>query len=71
MFYSFKHTVLVGNVVGNIDISTLDRKEKIKIDHKLEKQGEFLMKGAVDKVAECMKISKVTIYSYIDELRSK
>ena len=29
----------------------------------------FTIKGTLDKVAERMKISKVTVYSYLDEIR--
>ena len=32
-------------------------------------KGLFLIKGAADKVAERMNISKVTVYSYLDEIR--
>lgn len=61
---------IIDNVVLNKDIATLSRREKINLVNSLDKQGVFLMKGAIDKVAERMGISKVTIYSYIDELRS-
>lgn len=60
---------IIDSVVENKDISTLTRKEKINLVRQLEKQGVFLMKGAINKVADSMGISKVTIYSYIDALR--
>ena len=37
----------------------------------MDQKGIFLMKGAVDQVGTRMGISRVTVYSYIDEVRDK
>ena len=37
----------------------------------MDEKGIFLVKGAMDKVAELMGVSRVTIYSYLDEARGK
>ena len=37
----------------------------------LEEKGIFLMKGSVEKAAEELGVNKVTIYSYLDEIRGK
>ena len=37
----------------------------------MEQKGIFLVKGAIDKVALRMGISKVTVYSYLDEIRNR
>lgn len=37
----------------------------------MDEKGVFLVKGAIDKVAASMGLSKVTIYSYLDEVRGK
>ena len=35
----------------------------------MDDKGVFLIKGAIDKVAERLNISKVTVYSYLDEIK--
>jgi predicted transcriptional regulator YheO len=37
----------------------------------MDEKGVFLVKGAIEKVAASMGLSKVTIYSYLDEIRGK
>jgi predicted transcriptional regulator YheO len=37
----------------------------------MDQKGIFLIKGAIDKVAEKLNISKVTVYSYLDEIKDK
>ena len=35
----------------------------------MDSKGLFLVKGAVDRVAEKLGISRVTVYSYLEEVR--
>lgn len=37
----------------------------------MDEKGVFLVKGAIEKVAGIMGVSKVTIYSYLDEAKGK
>ncbi len=37
----------------------------------MDEKGLFLMKGSVEKAAEKLGVGKVTIYSYLDEVRGK
>lgn len=48
----------------------MERTEKLEIVKELESRGLFLVKGSVDLVAKKLKISKFTLYSYIDEVKS-
>lgn len=50
--------------------STMDKAEKLQCLAVLENSGAFLIKGTVDYVAECMGISKYTVYSYLKQIRS-
>ena len=45
-----------------------DRLEKIRF---MDAKGIFLMKGSVDRAAEKLGVNRVTIYSYLDEVRGK
>lgn len=70
----FEHVVeivddLIDQIISNTDITSLKRKEKIELINFMEKKGVFLIKGSIDKVAEKMNISKVTVYSYLDEIK--
>jgi len=47
----------------------MNREEKVLAIRFMEQKGMFLIKGVVDKVAARMGISKVTVYSYLDEIR--
>lgn len=62
---------LIAKIIGKKDTAELKREEKIDMIRFMEQKGVFLIKGAIDKVANKMGISKVTVYSYIDEAKGK
>lgn len=64
-------TDLIDKIIGNRDISRMHREEKLDMIRFMEQRGIFLMKGAVDQVGARMGVSRVTVYSYIDEVRGK
>jgi len=66
--------VLSDLVQKNIDeagkpIAYLSKEEKVTIVMNLDKQGAFLIKGAIDYVAKVLCVSRYTIYNYLDEIR--
>ena len=64
-------TDLIDKIIGDKDVSRLRREEKLELIRFMDQKGIFLMKGAVDQVGSRMGISRVTVYSYIDEVRGK
>lgn len=62
---------LIDKIIGTQDIAELRREEKLEMIRFMEQKGVFLIKGAIDKVANKLGISKVTVYSYIDEVKGK
>ncbi|TWH48667.1 transcriptional regulator [Sporomusa sp. KB1] len=62
---------LIDNIIANTDLVNLKRKDNLEIIRFMDEKGIFLVKGALDKVAISMGLSKVTIYSYLDEVRGK
>ena len=50
-------------------IAYLNKEEKVQIVQELDTQGVFLIKGAIDYVAEILCVSRYTIYNYLDETR--
>ena len=62
---------LIDNIIKNTDVGNLKRRDNIEIIRFMDEKGVFLVKGAIDKVAASMGLSKVTIYSYLDEVKGK
>lgn len=62
---------LIEKILREKDPAGMKRDEKIDLVRFMEEKGLFLIKGTVDKVAERLGISKVTVYSYLDEIREK
>ncbi|KPN13172.1 DNA-binding protein [Bacillus australimaris] len=60
---------LIDQIISHQKGSLKKRQEKIELIRFMDEKGIFLMKGSVDKVAERLGISKVTVYSYLDELK--
>lgn len=50
-------------------VAYLNKDEKVNIVNDLDGQGVFLIKGAIDYVAEILCVSRYTIYNYLDETR--
>lgn len=50
-------------------VSYMNKDEKVNVVKKLDEQGAFLIKGAIDYVAKILCVSRYTIYNYLDEIR--
>ncbi|MGI6226798.1 MAG: helix-turn-helix transcriptional regulator [Peptococcales bacterium] len=48
----------------------MDKDDKVYIVKKLENKGVFLIKGAIEYVANSLGVSRYTIYNYLDEIRA-
>jgi predicted transcriptional regulator YheO len=62
---------LIKQIIQNSVHPLMKRHEKIELIRFMDEKGIFLMKGSVDKVAALLGISKVTVYSYLDEIKDK
>ena len=62
---------LIDKIIGSKPVDKLRRDEKVEMIRFMEQKGIFLIRGTIDKVAEKLNISKVTVYSYIDEIKGK
>lgn len=62
---------LIDDIIGKEDISSLKKKDNLEIVEFMNKKGVFMVKGALDKVADRLGVSRVTIYNYLDELKNK
>ena len=62
---------LIQRIIGSSPVETMRRDQRIEKVKFMEEKGIFLMKGSVEKAAEELGVNKVTIYSYLDEIRGK
>jgi len=53
-----------------ISVNEMTKLDKLKIVSFLNDKGLFLIKGAIDELAASLNVSKVTIYGYLDEIKS-
>lgn len=75
--YSSNINEILYNVVDRViedfgkPVAYLSKDEKVKIVKKLDGKGMFLIKGAVDYIADVLCVSRYTIYNYLDEIRDE
>lgn len=62
---------LIDKIIGTKPVEKLRRDEKVEMVRFMEQKGIFLIRGTIDRVAEKLNISKVTVYSYIEEIKEK
>lgn len=62
---------LIMQIIGTDDAKNLNRKRCVELVKFMDDKGIFLVKGAMDKVAELMGVSRITVYSYLDEAKGK
>lgn len=60
---------LIQQIIRNSVHPVMKRHEKIELIRFMDEKGIFLMKGSVEKIASLLGISKVTVYSYLDEIK--
>jgi hypothetical protein len=56
---------------AGLDVASMDRAQKQAAVRSLDEQGAFLLRGAVDRVAQAMGVSRVTLYSYLNALERR
>lgn len=56
---------------AELEFSDMDRAQKQAAVRSLDEQGAFLLRGAVDRVARSMGVSRVTLYSYLNALERR
>ncbi|MGZ4160634.1 MAG: helix-turn-helix transcriptional regulator [Neobacillus sp.] len=61
---------LIQQIIQNSVHPVMKRHEKIELIRFMDEKGIFLMRGSVEKVASLLGISKVTVYSYLDEIKN-
>ncbi len=62
---------MVDQIAGELggEVSTLSRDEKQQVVRMLNDRGAFLIRGAVEEVADLMGVSRITIYNYLNATR--
>jgi len=52
-------------------VSMMQKEDKLMVAKIVDEKGGFLIKGAINKLASEISVSRYTIYNYLDELKSK
>lgn len=60
---------IIDKTIGDQDVDSMSRDQKIALIRFMNDKQIFAIKGVLDKVADRMNISKVTVYSYLDEIK--
>lgn len=60
---------IIDKTIGDRDVENMSRDQKIEVIRFMYEKEIFTIKGSLEKVAERMNLSKVTIYSYLDEIK--
>ena len=50
--------------------SEWNREQKQRVVRMLHERGAFLLRGAVDNIAEIMGVSRITIYNYLNAIEA-
>ncbi|SDD88748.1 helix-turn-helix transcriptional regulator [Peptococcus niger] len=56
---------------SQVTVEFMQKEDKLKVVSRLQNKGIFLMKGSVERVASKLKISKYTVYNYLDEIKAE
>ncbi len=62
---------IIDRTIDDQDVDSMSREQKISLIRFMNDKELFSIKGALEKVAERMNISKVTVYSYLDEIKKQ
>ena len=52
-----------------VGLTDMTREQKQIAVRRLDEQGAFLLRGAVDDIAQLLEVSRVTLYSYLNAIR--
>ncbi|HWJ78747.1 MAG TPA: helix-turn-helix transcriptional regulator [Niallia sp.] len=65
----FQHIIESTLAEMGTPINEMRKEEKVSFVKQLDTKGVFLINGAIDQISDLMKVSKQTIYNYLDEIR--
>ncbi|MEG6616825.1 PAS domain-containing protein [Peptococcaceae bacterium 1198_IL3148] len=75
-FFASDITEVLDNMIEQViaktalPVAMMQKEDKISVVLELDDKGVFMIKGAVDKVAAMLGVSRYTIYNYLEEGRS-
>lgn len=64
---------LIDQVISSMSIpdGSISKEDKMRVVYELDSKKIFLVKGAVDRVASVLGVSRYTIYNYLEQQRSR
>ena len=62
---------LIAKIIGGTNVRESSRQKLVELVRFMDDKGIFLVRGSMEKVANLLGVSKVTLYSYLDEAKGK
>ena len=63
---------LIQEIIGDtVSLAAMKREQRIEAVREMQRRGLFIVKGGVQRAADALKVSRFTIYNYIEELRKQ
>jgi len=64
---------LIGKAIEEVNrpVSLMQKEDNLRVVEIVDKKGGFMIKGAIDQLAQSLNVSRYTIYNYLDELKVK
>lgn len=66
----FQHIIDSTLAEVGISVNEMRREDKVNFVKQLDGKGVFLINGAIERVSETLKVSKQTVYNYLEEIRN-
>lgn len=54
-----------------VPVTLMKKEDKLGVVWELDKRGVFLIRGAVNTVAQALGVSRYTIYNYLEEIKGQ
>lgn len=69
---SVTNTIISQTVQGyEVPVNRMTKEDKLEVIRFLDEKGAFLVKGAIERVAQELGVSRSSIYKYLEEIRSQ
>lgn len=63
---------LIQEIIGDaVSLAAMKREQRIEAVREMQRRGLFIVKGGVQRAADALRVSRFTIYNYIEELRQQ
>lgn len=63
---------LIQEIIGDaVSLAAMKREQRIEAVREMQRRGLFIVKGGVQRAADALRVSRFTIYNYVEEIRQQ